>query len=178
MASTSTFAARYMSIGMLLASVAEAKTVTLNLLPTTSGGSGTEPLTYNDFSGFCATYGMRMCTYNELCPDGDEAATVGTAVASAPALSGTLAPIINRDLWVPYANAQSFVSNDNLWVQLGNRALSTSGLQTCFTHVAVTGSAPPWGLDATFEPFLHYTLCCDDCKPPPRPVCRPPSTNR
>ena len=168
MTSTSTFVARYMSIGMLLASVAEAQTVTLNLLPTTSGGSGTEPLTYNDFSDFCDANGMRMCTYNELCPDGDETAMSGTAVASAPALSGVLAPIVNQDLWVPYANAQSFVSNDNVWVQLGNREdVSTGDLQTCLTHVAVAGSAPSWGLDTTFEPFLHYTLCCDDCKPPP-----------
>lgn len=139
------------------------KTTSQNIFSTTSSGAGTEPSNYNAMNGFCIAKGMRMCSYDELCPDGDVAATSTTWASSAPAWSGVIQPIFTQDLWVTYTSSSVFVSNDNTWVQLGNRDLNGgAGLEICVRHEALAGQKPPWGVDGLFYSYMEYTICCDD----------------
>ena len=140
------------------------KTVSQNIFSTTSGGAGTEPSNYNAMNDFCIAKGMRMCSYDELCPDGDVNATSTSWASSAPAWSGVIQRIFTQDLWIAYTTSSQFVSNDNTWVQLGNRMVTGgAGLEICARHEAIAnGQKPPWGVDGAFFPFMDYTMCCDD----------------
>lgn len=128
--------------------------VTWYTATSTPAFDSTGGVTWAEADQFCTDQGRKLCSYEELCPNGKDAAPVGNPILGNPAFSGHL------DKWAPIDTpGNSCPSNE--WVQIGNWASTTP--HTCIHHQEIPGvTCPDWGTTkAGTENFQSHIPCCN-----------------
>jgi len=112
---------------------------------------------YTEVIEFCEDQGMKLCSYDEICPNGPYSIPAGDPFGD------SIRPYEKSDQWV--AIQSSATCRGNNWVQVGCWAGGIS-CSTCVDHEVVTDEScpdnPPWGRERStvvYE-FQEFGACC------------------
>jgi len=112
---------------------------------------------HSEVSDFCEAQGMKLCSYDDICPNGQYSIPAGDPFGD------SIRPYETADRWV--AIQPTATCRGNNWVQVGCWPLGGISCFTCVEHEIVEAPCPihpVWGRERSpiFREFQEFGACC------------------